>query len=535
MNEKHAEKNRLEVFSAVIFLISCIVFRMRTGDIGLGYMLVCFVFFEAMWIVFGRRVSDAVGNILWGRYLKQKFKSARLIWRYSLSMNFFTGFLVMLFLAIAGSYVIRDVFGLRHSYFLILFFALYFLIKLMSETVGGHLCSRKKTSSVFGAFSVIRQTLILVLGNISISLTEIYGNKVTALLKQEDFGAVYSCIGILITAIVTEILVLTGLLGVKLLARQKEIDYDDDFYHRKDNTGNVFLLVWKRRIYEAAGDLFTLIPVIAGLFIVFLHTKDSLKTAADFGFLTVVMIVPACIVCFLGYFMLLPLVIDIYTRFRKSSMGEARRMFNTGLHLCFVYGAFGAAFLIAQMKIISGIIGPAEASAYERFIVYAAVCSVLLLPTLFVSRLLILDGYVLYTYFVKIPANVIFFVVINIAIRRAADPVRVLGASLLVFFICLFIGFIILAFTKLDMTVNPIICILIPVLDAIVVCVINVFVSKLISPHLGNVFTLLISFIEMAVLYIVLLLLSHNFKETEIKYLPAGRIVMLLGETFRVF
>ena len=38
----------------------------------------------------------------------------------------------------------------------------------------------------------------------------------------------------------------------------------------------------------------------------------------------------------------------------------------------------------------------------------------------------------------------------------------------------------------------------------------------------------------MAILYLVILLLGRNFKDTELKYLPAGKFVTILGQTLHV-
>jgi hypothetical protein len=84
------------------------------------------------------------------------------------------------------------------------------------------------------------------------------------------------------------------------------------------------------------------------------------------------------------------------------------------------------------------------------------------------------------------------------------------------------------------MNLDPIGNMFVPMVVSAVVCVINVFLAKVIAPHLGSLFTLLISFIEMALIYLVILLLSRNIKENEIEYLPGKKLITILAQTLHV-
>ena len=534
MNDALIDKNRLEGISSLIFLVSCLVFRIRIGNIGIGYLLTCFMFYETMWVIFGDRISDVVGKILRSKLSKNKFKSAGLVWRYSFSMDFFTGILIFLIMGLAGSYMIKDVFKAGHGFMLIWIFAGLLFLRLMSETIGGFLCSRKSYVSTFGVSYIIRQIGILVFGNIAVSLISSYGEKVSLLLKQDDISALYSCFAISLSALLTEMIVFIFLLVMKLASKQKNSDFDEDLFQRRDNTGNVFVMVWKRRIFEVISQILVILPFAFGIFLVYFKSEDQYQALSGLGLLCVTVIIPGLIFAYFGQLMLMPLVFETTSNIRQNKMRPARNIFQTGFHMCFIYGSFGCMYLIAEGKILSLLFSESAEESILKFIVFGALISVLIVPSLYIQKLLIHNGYILYAYLVQIPSDIIFIITVNIMTKRSGDVVFSFAVSLFITFICKFIGYLVLALIKLDMSIDPVSNVLVPVLVAAVVCVLNVFISQMISPHLGNIFTLIISLVEMVVFYVIILLLGRNFKENELKYLPGGRFINSLGQTLHV-
>ncbi len=534
MNDALIDKNRLEGLAVIVFLSGCLTFRFRIGDIGMGYLLTCFMMYEAMWVFFGDKISEVVGRLLRSKYSKNKFKSAKLVMKYSASMNYFTAFVISLVIGFVGSYILLNVFKISHAYYLIWLFAVLFVLRLINENIAAYLCSRKNSMTAVGAVSVIRFILFAAFGNISITILADYGEKVSKLLKQDDFSAVYSCIGICLSAILSEILVMILLLVLKLVAKQSGNDYEEDFVARRDNTGNVFLLVWKRRILDAIGGLFVIFPFVAGVFLIYHHIGNAMVGAEKIGLFGVTVLIPALIFVSFGYIMLLPLTLEITSDYRKDKMRYAQNAFQTGFHLCFIYGAFGCMYLIAESSIIATLFEGEAKELASKLLVYGGFSTLFMLASLFMLRLLVMNGLTILTYFVQIPADVVFVLIMFFSMKKASDVTIAFSLALMIQFIIKFIGYLLLAVVKMEMNIDPISNVLVPVLVAAVVCVLNVLISKVVSPHLGNIFTLLISFVEMVILYLIILLLSRNFKETELNYLPASKFVMSLGQTLHV-
>ncbi len=532
MNAALINKNRLECIAIIIFLAGCLVFRTRIGNTGVGYIFTCLAVYETAWLIFGEKLSETLGRILRSKYSKDKYKSARLIWRYSTYMNLITGAVVFILIVALGSYIIVNIFGLSHARYLIYIFGLIFMLRLISENLGGYLCGRKFSGAV-GFSSIIRQIAILVLGNIFASLLSGYGLKAAALLKQDDFSSLYGCLGIALSAAFTEILIIVFLLIAKLAAKRRVNEYEDDLYRRNDPTGNVFLMIWRRRILNVVNYLLIAFPFIFGVAFLYLKNRET-NTPELIGLFTQTVFIPPIIFCMFGLFMVIMLVLKTVTFRKRSEMGRARGAFQTGFHLCFIYGAFGCAYLIAGGEILAKVFGSETVTSTHNLLVVGGFCALFTLVTFYMLKIIMNEGFGIFAYIVQIPADIIFAIIINTMVSKGRDYLIAFSIAYMISLIVKFAGYLIIALARLDMTIDPVNNALVPVLVGAVVGVLNYFLSKVVSPHLGNLFTALFVLIEMIALYVILLLLSRNFRENELEYLPGSRLIRSLGQTFHV-
>ena len=532
MNAALINKNRLECIAIIIFLAGCLVFRTRIDNIGVGYMFTCLAVYETAWLIFGEKISETLGRILRSKYSKDKYRSARLIWRYSTYINLITGVILFLIIAFLGSYIIVNVFGLSHARYLIYIFGLIFMLRIISENIGGYLCGRKYSGAV-GFSSIIRQICILVLGNIFASLLSGYGLKAAALLKQEDFSSLYGCLGIALSAAFTETLIIVFLLIAKLAAKRRVNEYEDDFYRKNDPTGNVFLMIWRRRILNVVNYLLIAFPFVFGVTFIYLKNEEN-NTPELIGLFAQTVFIPSIIFCMFGLFMVIMLVLKTVTLRKRSEMGRARGAFQTGFHLCFIYGAFGCSYLIAEGEILAKVFGSETTASSQNLLMIGGFCALFTLVTYYMLKIIMSEGFGIYAFIVQIPADIIFAVVTNAMVSREKGYLTSFAVAYLISLIIKFAGYLVISLVRLDMSIDPVNNALVPVLVGAVVGVLNYFLSKAVSPHLGNLFTALFVLIEMIALYVILLLLSRNFRENELEYLPGSRLIRSLGQTFHV-
>ena len=129
-----------------------------------------------MWIIFGKNFSDIVGRMIRGKTQKGKTKAARLVWKYSFSMQLITGIIVGAVLSIAGAFILSRGLGFTHSYFLMWLMGPIFFMRMVSEGYAGYLSGKGyELAAGFGA--IIRYTIIFVMGVILSSAVKEYGKK----------------------------------------------------------------------------------------------------------------------------------------------------------------------------------------------------------------------------------------------------------------------------------------------------------------------------------------------------------------------
>ena len=57
----------------------------------------------------------------------------------------------------------------------------------------------------------------------------------------------------------------------------------------------------------------------------------------------------------------------------------------------------------------------------------------------------------------------------------------------------------------------------------------------MLAPHIGSFVTVMVCLIISLGVYWVILLLLRSFREQEIKYIPGGRVIQMVGHAFHVF
>lgn len=533
MSQAFAKKQQMEYFSLFIMIISCILFRIQVGDIGIGYMLAVLVIYETIWIIFGERFSDVIGRIIRSKYSKGKSKLARAVWKKGFTIQLVTGFLISVLLVVAGTLILSKGFGFVHSYYLVWFLAPTLFLRMLSEAFCGFLSGRNYDMASGFSF-IIRQIIILVMGSALSMAVKEYGKKVAALLKQEDFASIYGNLGILISAFVAEIIVLIFLMIIRLNIKRRINDYEDDYYHRSENTGNVLLIAWQRRFGENLNLFLLIIPV----FVILIFFNGIFETEVEFaknvGLLASATLAPCALVVVAGYILVLPILAKYYSFIKKHEMRYARNSFQAGLHLCFIIGFGGAAVFISIGKNISSVISADNADILKTMLIYGSFCIVLSLVSIYLLKTLQLLGFGLFAGIVEVVDCVLFGLILNALLRSNLTVLNAVLIAMIIYFAIAVIAYLAFVLLKLDMVINPVSDSIIPLFCAALGGVAGFLLAKLMSPHLGNIFTFIVCMLVILFLYLVLLMFFRNFRENEIEYIPGKKFILALGQMLHI-
>lgn len=533
MSQALVKKQQMEIFSIFILMISCIVFRIQVGDVGIGYMVTAVSLYETMWLIFGEHFSDIIGRIIRSKYSKGKIRQARLVWKYSILIQSVTGCIATVFFIIAGTIIMKNGFGFIHSYYLIWLLAPSFMVRMISESYCGFLVGRNY-DQVTGFAYVIRNAIIMVMGVILSMAVKEYGIKVAALLKQEDFASVYGNFGILISVFVSEIVVLVFLMIFRLSVNKRFYEYEDDYFQRQENTGNILQIVWKRRFGENLNLLLLLVPFF--ILMIFLNKQydSELLFSQNLGFIINSVAAPCGLFSLIAYISVLPATAKVFLSIKKHEMRYARIAYQSGLHFSLIISFLGASYLIVFGNCIAGIFYPDRAAELSLMLVFGAVCLILFSVYLYLLKILRLEGFGFYVALMQIVLSVAYGFILNGLLNSDILISNAVLISLIIYFAIntlLMLGFSVI---KLDMSIDPVSTVIFPLICAGLSGLLNFLISKLMTPHLGYIFTCVFCFIEMLFVYLILLLFFRNFKENELEYIPGSRFIVSLGQLLHI-
>lgn len=209
-------------------------------------------------------------------------------------------------------------------------------------------------------------------------------------------------------------------------------------------------------------------------------------------------------------------------------------MFQAGFHICVLYSVFGAALMIAEGSIFTQLLSEEYAARINSLYTYAVFIIITATLSLYMLRVLIMNGQALLGLIVEIISTIVFALFLNVFIKGSMDVFMAVMLSILIYFVIQSLAYTALVIVRLDMQIDPVNSLFIPLFVGAICSALNLLLSRVIAPHLGNIFTLIFCTIEMLVVYVFILLLFRNFKENELEYIPGNRLIIALGQMLHV-
>ena len=206
MNQVEVKRKQIQFFSYALAGINVWIFGKELGNNGLAYLTAAFLVFAFFWILTGKNIPDRMGKLLRGRSAKGQYKNVLKMRRNMMLFQMAAGLLAALFCAGVGYVVLEKAFCIPYGSMIlwILCPALFFRC-IQSVFLG---CFQGEGSEMPSAVScVLRQVFYLGLGLLFLGIFGNYGEKVSLLLKRDDFTAMYGAMGVAVGILISELLV----------------------------------------------------------------------------------------------------------------------------------------------------------------------------------------------------------------------------------------------------------------------------------------------------------------------------------------
>lgn len=534
MNQIEMKKRQMEMLSHVLGLIVLLVLGNILGDNGIAYFAIAIEVFLLFWTFTGGRLSDVLGRLLRGRSSKGQYKNASKLRRNALVVEGFIGIVGSVLMFFLAEFLGEGLLGVAYSVAILRILAPVVFIRTMSSVLLGYFQGEGTELPTVISY-LMRQVCIFGLSLLFVNLLKGYGSKVSELLRQENFTAMYGGMGVALAVLVTEFLILIFLFMVYRGSRRKERRGGGEGMRTTDTFAGQIAVLYSNLLPMILVNFLMLLPMWLGI-VFFRKSLPDVEALNDYGVVFGKFLPLTGIVILSGCIILLDCANKAASCFRKEEHRYARGHFLAGLHMTMVYGMFAAVF--------TAILAPQIAGIFCRDAVVESAtlmlrCGAFLIPAVLVgfylTEMMSALGGKFYVLGLLVLYNLVYAGCLVLFLNGGKAGVMALIYSAMIAGAVYVIGVAGILFMQLRYTVDWLQVIAVPAGVACAMGLILLFLSKIMHPHLGDLITVIVSLVLGNLIYWIFLMLMKNFREQELGFIPCGNLIRTIGQMLRVY
>lgn len=536
MNQIEIKKRRVEFGSFVLEMVVLLVLGEFLGDNGVVYIAFALESFMLFWTLAGDGMADALGRLLRGRSARRQYKNAARLRKNALIFAALLGLAGSVALFACAGLLSEGLFQIPYSTAILRWLAPVIFLRALTSVLLGYFQGEGTELPAVISY-VARPVCVLGFSLLFIKILGDNGQKVSALLRQENFTAMYGGMGVALAVLVSEVLVLLFLFLVYRGSRGTERKGGGDGMRVVDSFGGQIRMLYGNLLPQTGMALLQQLPIWLGMYF---FRNSVLKSGSmdaglnDYGVLygkylplIGIMLFPACALLIGNCYKTADCV-------RRDEQRYARGNFSGGLHLGVVYGMFFSVFTAILAPQLAGTFCESSVKLATQLLRFGSIMILFAVTGFYLSEVLIFLGGKFQVLGALALYNLVFVICLLIFLNSGKMGVIGLvyaGAVAGGVYVAATGG---LLFYQTHLNVDWLQVAAIPVGGACVVGLMLFFVSRLFTP-LGNAMTALLSLALGLAVYLLLLLLLRNFREQELNYIPFGGLLRSLGETFRIY
>lgn len=283
MNQIEAKRKQIQYLSYVFAIIILLYFGNKIGVKGLVYFMLGLESVCLLSIFNGECFADAYGRFIRFKRAKGQYKTNQIMKSKLLILQCISGFVLSVVLCIASPYICRYGFNVPLAEFAMRILSFVIFFRSVSSVFLGYFQGNSSHLPT-AANSILRQVLFFLFGNVFCNMLYEYGDKVSGILRNEEFSAMYGVIGLSVGYLVTEIILLVFNI---IIYFNSDKDYDFkrslEGYQKSDSLQRVTNLLFKYMKWGAGGILLTKIPFWFSLFLYFNAVEGPVDRVQAFG------------------------------------------------------------------------------------------------------------------------------------------------------------------------------------------------------------------------------------------------------------
>lgn len=532
MNQAETKRRQAEAFSDILMLITIYIIGKQIGDEGIAYMAVAVESCALLWIALSGCLSDALGKLLRGRRNKGQYRNSAKMRNSVMVSQAAAGLVGSLLLVVFAGGIAGKVFRMPHSGLILMVLSPIVLFRSVSAVLMG--CFQGEGSEFPRAVSgVLRQVLLCGFGSLFGRMLSRHGEKVSRLVRQEDVVFMYSGMGVAIGILIAELFVLLFLGFLYKVSRNTDKRARQEGMYSTDSVWECIGFLHNSRWPQLMTEFLLFLPIVLGL--IFLPKSGEEGSGAVLGYgLYVGKYLVVCGICAaMIWIMALPVIGKVFLSFKREENRFAKTVFQSGAHICVVHGIFLAVFVAVMGTQVAGLLSEEYAEDVAKMLQGGSAAVVFVALSGYFGRLLHAIGKRHLILAAACAADTLYLIVVLPSIGKIGALSLVYGGMAGSAVLCVLLGA--LAFLQMRVKVNWLGTLAVPLGAGGVAGLVCLLMGKLLTPHLGNLATLLIAFVISGGGYWIMLLLLRNFKEQELEAISGGRLIGMLGQLLRVY
>lgn len=533
MNQIEMKKRQMEMVSYILGLLVLLLLGNVLEDNGAAYLAIAVESFLLFWTFTGSCLADTLGRLVRSRSSKGQYKNATKLRRNALVVEGFLGAVGSVALFLLAEPLGEGLFGLSYTVSMIQILAPIVFVRTLSSVLLGYFQGEGTELPTVISY-LVRQVCVFGLSLLFVNLFKSYGAKVSDLLRDDNFTAMYSGMGVSLALLVTEVLLFLFLFLVYRGSRRREKRNGNEGMRTTDTFAGQIAVLYSNLFPTILTTFLAMLPMWLGI-LFYRKSVADISMFNDYG-----LFVDKCIPV-LGFMILPGCMILMETChktagcLRREENRFARGHFQGGLHMSFVYGLFVAVFTAILAPQLAGIICKTNVEMVTQMLRYGAFVVLTVIVAFYFSELLTALGGKFFVLGLLALYNLVYVGCLALFLNGGKAGVMSLVYAAMIAGAVYVIGAAVLVFLQLRVVVDWLQGIAVPAGVACVVGLILLFATKAMTPHLGNLITAIVALIIGNIIYWILLMLMRNFREQELSYTPCGKVIRMIGQMLRVY
>lgn len=532
MNHVEVKRRQIQAFSYILSLITLIAAGRILGDHGVAYLAVAVESFTFLLLILAHNVPDTLGRMLRNRNTKGQYKNAAKIRKIIMLFQCGAGFIGSTALFLLSDLLEQNVWKVPYTSFLMKISAPVLFLRVISGVLEGYF-QGSGTEMPTVAVSVLRQIFWLGLGLLFGNILQNYGEKVSALLLNDRISSMYGAAGFLLGMLLTEALLLLFLFLIYMASRRKTSGNGDGL-KMTERFGSSVGALYGNMINSILIYLLIKLPIWLGLLLLMRNTENNTRSVVEFGVYYGKYLTVCALPVILTEALMLPLIARVSANFRREEYRFARDVYGIGLHISVVYTLFAAVFTAVLAEQIAKVFFTEEVLLAAQMLRTGSSLIIFVVLAAYFLRVLITTGkqiLVLSVMGIYGISSCVGLVICLKAIKQGSLGLVWSGIACTAI-LCILSA--ILAFRQMHAKPELIPHLAVPAAASGVTGLLFMLLGKFVTPHLGDLVTLILCLALGLLVYWLILLLLRSFRPYELDLIPAGGLLKKLARLIHV-